>query len=95
MRPVTLFALAVLVSFPANAHDWYPSICCSQGDCFAVEDEDILELTTGMFEIVPTGQLVDSGKVYPSEDGRYHVCTSKLKDFSVPVKCLFVPPRGF
>lgn len=68
----------------ASAHEWYPSGCCSDKDCYFVEEARITD--DGTYYILDHKfKFLKSAKKY-SPDGRYHVCISGQNP-----KCIFVP----
>lgn len=81
--------LALLLLYPlAHAHEWYPTWCCSGGDCGPLAGSRV--------QLTAHGYLVDGKFVVPlsearkSMDGRYHGCFPTSDD----LKCFFAPPPG-
>lgn len=92
---VVLFGHLVFPA-PARAHDWYPSRCCSGGDCMPVPDAAVTPTPKG-FHIVwrdpvwgEVNEFVAFAEIEPSQDGQYHMClrppTSKTR-----IRCFFAP----
>jgi hypothetical protein len=99
---VTLAILACPLTWrsPAQAHDWYPTECCSQHDCTPAKAIHIdarggTNVIVGDVRIaIPPGFVARS-----SPDGRVHVC---FRTFGgdidgnivlMPI-CLFLPPQS-
>jgi hypothetical protein len=59
----------------AQAHGRYELACCSDKDCFEVEDKTVTESSAG-FLLNDTGEFVErtSTKVRKPLDENYHVC---------------------
>jgi hypothetical protein len=66
---------ALLVVGIAKAHDAYEPACCSNKDCFPVEDKIVTESSAG-FLLNDTGEFVErtSTKVRKPLDENYHLC---------------------
>jgi len=90
---------------PAQAHDWYDPNCCGGADCHALSSSAVKELPDGW--LTPMGWVgYRDARVLPSQDERYHICTSHLpavvscgdSKSTAPqflyMRCLYVPPRG-
>lgn len=56
----------------AIAHSWYPLSCCSEKDCFPVEESDVKVTREGYR--LKDGTLIPYSAARPSPDGLYHVC---------------------
>lgn len=85
------FVLFLLIYEPnrAAAHEWYPPLCCSGGDCSPLDPKRVIELTAGGF-LIDNRFYVPQKDVGPSLDGRYHACFPKPDD----MRCFFAPGRG-
>lgn len=72
----------------AIAHEWYPTECCSGGDCEPIPETRVQFNSAGY--VVDGKFVVPYGEARRSMDGRYHAC------FPNPeyLRCLFVPPQG-
>ena len=72
-----LFAFAIYVLFASGAlaHGRYEVACCSDKDCFAVDDKIVTESSAG-FLLNDTGEFVErtSTKVRKPMDESYHLC---------------------
>lgn len=76
--------LALLLSAPAHAHDWYEPACCSDTDCAPIPDTAVREgpngyevtLQPGQHPMVkaPLSYVVPYDKAKQSPDGKYHAC---------------------
>lgn len=83
-------ALLILLALTTAAlgHEWYPTWCCSGGDCGPLAGSRV--------ELTALGYVVDGKFVVPlsearkSMDGRYHGCFPKADE----LKCFFAPPPG-
>lgn len=99
-----LLLLAVLLSAPASAHDWYTDLvsptgqsCCNGQDCEPAKIRQ--NATTGLEEVEVGGVWVpiDVAKVLPvpSPDGNAHVCwwRSWVGGQLFPlIRCIVLPP---
>lgn len=92
-----LLILAVLAaSVPADAHSWYPAICCSGseegGDCHPVPCDSLNETRNG---IEWHGFRFKDDQVRPSQDKDCHVCVGHYESPTgardVP-HCVFIQP---
>ena len=72
----------------ALAHEWYPTWCCSGGDCGPLAGARVKPVVGGY--LVDGKFMVPAAEVRNSMDGRYHGC------FPTPnaLKCFFAPPPG-
>jgi hypothetical protein len=96
---VLVCAIAVLLTFEAEAHDapmgWrYDVACCSSFDCRPVERDAIIESPDG-YVIRATGEVIpySSRKVRHSQDSDFHWCSVGGKPDSRTL-CLYVPHGG-
>lgn len=95
--------LAVFVSGPARAHDWYDPACCNNQDCQPVEPDRVTATATGwrvqiapgdhILSHTPIDVVVPYGdkKIRDSQDGEFHVC---IGPYTNTLFCLYVPPMG-
>lgn len=92
----TGFILALLVSTPAIAHDWYPWRCCSGMDCKLVPIGTVTPSDTGWY-VNTTQETIpyNDKRIEQSPDGEFHQC-AKGANFAPGGKtlCLFVPNQG-
>ena len=84
-------ASLVFGSSPTPAHDWYPTVCCSDKDCRALIEENGETVT----EATPGWQLWDGRTIEHnfaglSPDGQFHLCEAPSRR----IICFFAPPRG-
>jgi len=85
---IRALAFLLVLTTPALAHEWYPSWCCSGGDCGPLAGSRV--------QLTAHGYVVDGKYVVPlsearkSMDGRYHGCFPKPDE----LKCFFAPPPG-
>jgi hypothetical protein len=89
---VGLFLLVMhRVALPHNApRGWqYDAECCSDRDCAPI-DYAPKPLPGGSF-LLPTGEVVERGRVKWSRDEHYHLCRSPNTG---QIYCLYVPPQG-
>lgn len=98
-----LGALSLLLgafTAPLRAHDWYPTACCSDRDCYEIATE-ALEPTPGGWRILATGEVIPYVgdrrlKTTAAIAGAtYHRCSRGGGDPAMPTICLFTPPMGF
>jgi len=95
--------LAGLIALSANrafAHDLYEWECCSDMDCGAAKDGDVIQTKDGWL-IVPLDTVVPYDRTRTSFDSQFHYCqqggfggTGAL----ITAKgraCLYVPAQGF
>lgn len=93
----------VLVAHRAQAHDWYPALCCSGRDCHPTGAVEGAREPAARF--TPRGWVLHDGKVIPhdrvrqSPDGALHVCRRngdpKGDVIEVDGKpCVFAPGLG-
>lgn len=83
------FVLAFFLSSSAKAHDWYPPVCCSGGDCGPVDGSRITR--DGVDYVIDHRWRVQRSSTQPSPDGRFHGC---WPDKDKPPVCVFAPPDG-
>jgi len=62
----------MLISLPAEAHDWYPKECCEENHCHPVNCAEIRNGGTSSY--FWRGYLFPKTLVSPSLDGNCHVC---------------------
>lgn len=89
------FGIGLAWSHEAPTGWKYPFACCSNHDCRAVDEKDIVEDARG-FTIAGTHELLQTSdpRIRQSPDGEYHWCSVAGADDSRTI-CLFVPPRGY
>ncbi len=109
MRPALTLA-AVMLAAPAAAHDWYPYSCCSNRDCFEVDEGALVyDEHADEWIYVATGQrfAADLVRTTPHTDPKtgadiwrtWHVCTLTGKP-DEPVRadgsgyCVWIPEAG-
>ena len=85
---IRLALALLLVSTAALGHEWYPSWCCSGGDCGPLAGERVKPVAGGY--LVDGKFTVPMAEVRKSMDGRYHGCFPTPTD----LKCFFAPPPG-
>lgn len=87
-------AILLLMSVPAQAHEWYEWSCCSGGDCREAREGEIRQVPDG-FEHVPSGQRLTypHAGIRPSRDGQFHVCIPPDGRWAPgrKIKCIYVP----
>ena len=95
---VTVVLLGV-VSPPAQAHSWYPWDCCHGRDCAPVDMTEYPKRGGMRLHATIDGKkaTIDVPRGFlllPSQDGRAHVCVSRLWERGVvrykPL-CVFLP----
>jgi hypothetical protein len=82
-------ALKIMLPIPASAHEWYPPLCCSGGDCGPVDPSRIER--EGVDYIIDHRWHVKRSSTTPSPDGQFHGC---WPDKDKPPVCVFAPPDG-
>ena len=92
---VSAFAALItlyMIAGPASAHSWYPRKCCSDRDCYLVQD-DAVELQPTGYLIRDTGEVIPYAKTQLSPDGYFHRCSVRgaIQERTL---CLFVPGAG-
>lgn len=85
---IRLIVALALAATPAVAHEWYPTWCCSGGDCGPLAGERVQPMLDGY--MVDGKFFVPAKEARKSMDGRYHGCFPKPDD----LKCFFAPPPG-
>jgi hypothetical protein len=86
LLPATIVVASLAAASIAAAHEWYPPLCCSGGDCRPIAASRV--------SVVSDGYMVDgkfhilASEARDSLDGRYHGC------FPEPNRlvCFFRPP---
>jgi hypothetical protein len=81
--------LAFLFASSAKAHEWYPPVCCSGGDCGPVDSSRITR--DGADYVIDHRWRVQRSATQPSPDGQFHGC---WPDKDKPPVCVFAPPDG-
>ncbi len=80
----------VLIPTFASAHSWYEPSCCSQIDCYPVEDGTVLEKSDGVhvrgFGIMTLGDP----RLRWSHDDQDHICSSRAGK----LLCVYRRPKG-
>lgn len=98
------FILAMLLAFPAYAHDatptketplgWtYDPKCCGGLDCHE-DDEGLISEEGGGFRIKNTGELIPYGssKVHESKDFHRHICQVDYGNGDgLQTTCIYLP----
>lgn len=87
-------ALVIVLSMPAQAHEWYDATCCDDKDCAPVT-APVKNVDGGYYveqfrEVIP----YRSRKIKKSLDGDYHVCKLYSKVSGSWIRRLYVPPPG-
>jgi len=73
----------------AVSHSWYPFQCCSDRDCYPLEEEDGKTATqTADGWRLWDGRIVARGITKLSPDGQFHICESPAK----AIFCFVAPP---
>ena len=92
------FVLAFLIMCgPALAHDWYPSECCSQQDCFEIQESALTYTDKGIR--LPSGETLLHGderiRMTPLPQTGFHWCVhdEAFENMSETI-CLFLPNQG-
>lgn len=80
------FALALLLSTPASAHEWYEFECCHDDHCRPAKPGEWVETPQGWQS---KGLLVpwSDERLRPSRDGQVHPCYG----YDGELLCLYVP----
>lgn len=81
----------------AEAHDWYPSECCSGQDCREISDAAV-EVGPEGYLLKLTGETIPHGdeRVRFSPDARFHQCIVPADhNRGAYTRCVFVPARSF
>jgi len=100
-------AVLILISPPARPHthadpdgttvDWYPSDCCSNGDCRPVVSI-VSAPRGGLWMTTVDGYTVLVGsknKRLPSRDRRWHLCINGAAEPPTePITCVFEPSNS-
>ena len=79
---------------PAAAHEWYPTDCCHDDDCYELSDEDVVVLETGYY-LVSSQELIGFNdrrvRRLPQGDDYYHRCSINGEQVDARTKCLILP----
>lgn len=114
MRWAILIALAIWGAAlwgcgMAPAHEapsgWqYPSSCCSDQDCYRIDESEVRPAQGGGYRLVRTGEVFrepGAPGVTPSDrtfrwsgDGEFHRCSPEGKPADATSLCLLVPRPG-
>jgi hypothetical protein len=81
----------------AQAHDFYAGSCCSNRDCYPVEEGEITPAIDG-WRVEATGEVIpyssNKVKMTPSEAAKpYHRCSLGGR-ISARTLCVYVPSHG-
>ena len=80
--------ILILSSSIVLAHDFYPRECCSDRDCYKIEDTDV-EFRSDGWLIKITGEVIPHKNARVSPDGDFHRCSFGGRKESGTI-CLFV-----
>jgi len=76
----------------AEAHSWYPPICCNDKDCRLVDKVDPLPDGAELFHAGSITVIVPrSFKRMPSQDSHVHLCYYRVFTGEYRPRCVFVP----
>ncbi len=92
MKKLVLAGLLCLVSPAAQAHDWYPTECCSGQDCAPAIRVAATEGGLWVTTIHGTAFFNVNFEKRESKDGRLHACMRPESEGKFKPLCLFVPP---
>lgn len=90
-RLVLAFVLSTIALHWAFGHSWYPSDCCSEGDCIETTWQDVAEVDGGAWIYYPKGIEFKGSQIRQSPDGKYHVCYDQE---SYKPRCIFIIRPG-
>jgi hypothetical protein len=85
-------AVALLAAGQACAHDWYPTECCDELDCYPLRSGTV-RFTVDGWHILQTGEVIppDDSRIRFSPDRRFHRCRVDFWETRSATRCLFVP----
>lgn len=78
-----------LMTRPAHAHDWYPPLCCSGGDCAPLASSRVRPEGAGGYVVDGKFHVIRKD-VQDSPDGQYHACFPT----SERMACFWAPPAA-
>jgi hypothetical protein len=76
----------------ADAHSWYPQVCCNDKDCRIVDKVDSLPNGAELFHAGSITVIVPKNfKRMPSQDSHVHLCYYRVFTGEYRPRCIFVP----
>jgi len=76
----------------ADAHSWYPQVCCNDKDCRIVDKVDSLPNGEELFHAGSITVIVPKNfKRMPSQDSHVHLCYYRVFTGEYRPRCVFVP----
>jgi hypothetical protein len=76
----------------ADAHSWYPPLCCNDKDCLMVDKVDSLPDGGELFHAGSITVIVPKHfKRMPSQDSHVHLCYYRVFTGEYRPRCVFVP----
>src|SRR5215813_2607594 len=81
-----------LSAIGAQAHSWYPKVCCNDKDCLIVDKVDALPDGAELFHAGSITVIVPKYfKRMPSQDSHVHLCYYRVFTGEYRPRCVFVP----